>query len=89
MEDMVVAKFLDPMMQQQLGYPSPGQRGGGGGRDAPLLPSPMSERGGRGGRRGGGRGGRGGGDGGGRGRGGGGGRGRGGGGRGGGGGGGR
>lgn len=50
MEDLVVAKFFDPVLQQQLGYPSPG--GKGGSREAPLLPSPMDER--RGPRRGGG-----------------------------------
>lgn len=60
MEDLVVAKFLDPM---QLGFPGPGgPPPGRGPREAPLLPSPMGDRrrdggGGRGmGRGGGGRG---------------------------------
>ena len=66
MEDLVVAKFLDPGMMQQMGYPGAGGPPGGGftphkpPREAPLLPSPMGEgRGGRGGGRGRGGGGRG------------------------------
>ena len=55
MEDLVVAKYFDPMLQQKLGYPSPG--GKGGPREPPLLPSPMDERRMSGGPRRGGRGG--------------------------------